>query len=93
MQKPVVATDVGGVRELVGSTGILVRPKDPDMLYQAMLRIMGAAQEDRESLGRAARKRICDSFDMNAKADEWESLYARILRDADNAVAMQHVIT
>jgi glycosyltransferase involved in cell wall biosynthesis len=93
MQKPVVATDVGGVRELVGSTGILVRPKDPDTLYQAMLRIMGAAQEDRESLGRAARKRICDSFDMNAKADEWESLYARILRDADNAVAMQHVIT
>ena len=81
MQKAVAATDVGGVRELVGSTGILVPPQDPHALSQAMLRIMAAAQEDRESLGRAARKRICDSFDMNAKADEWESLYHRILSD------------
>jgi glycosyltransferase involved in cell wall biosynthesis len=81
MQKAVAATDVGGVRELVGSTGILVPPQDPHALSQAMLRIMAAAQEDRESLGRAARKRICDSFDMNTKADEWESLYHRILSD------------
>ena len=81
MEKPVVATDVGGVRELVGRTGILVPPKDPDLLSRAMLRVMAASQEDRESLGRAARKRICDSFDMNLKADEWESLYHRILSD------------
>jgi glycosyltransferase involved in cell wall biosynthesis len=93
MQKPVVATDVGGVRELVGDTGLLVPPKDPHALSQAMLRIMRMAKEDRDSLDRAARERICESFDMNGKADEWESLYARVLRDVHNAHALQHVIT
>ena len=40
---PIVATDVGENREVVldGETGFLVSPKDPDVLAQAMLRLMG----------------------------------------------------
>jgi glycosyltransferase involved in cell wall biosynthesis len=75
MEKPVVATDVGGVRELVGDAGAIVPAKNPDSLAQAMLAQMRTAPEARRSLGRSARKRIQSLFSIDAKADEWEALY------------------
>ena len=43
LKVPVVATDVGGVSELVtdGKTGILVPPEDPDNLADAINRVLG----------------------------------------------------
>ena len=80
MEKPVVATDVGGVRELVGDAGVLVPAKNPDALAEAMLDMMRSPPEDAAALGRAARERIRSQFSMDAKADEWEALYTRLLR-------------
>jgi glycosyltransferase involved in cell wall biosynthesis len=79
MEKPVVATDVGGVRELVGDAGVLVPAKDPDALARAMLRVMKLARSERDAMGQAARARIVAHFDMNAKAAEWEALYTNLL--------------
>jgi glycosyltransferase involved in cell wall biosynthesis len=79
MEKPVVATDVGGVRELVGDAGAIVPPKDPEALAHALLERMLSTPEDRHALGRAARARIQGSFSMDAKADEWEALYRTIM--------------
>ncbi len=81
MQKPVVATDVGGVRQLLADAGVIVPPKNPDALADAMLRVMRMSQQQRDSMGKASRERIRQQFDMNAKADEWQALYARLLRD------------
>ena len=74
MEKPVVATDVGGVSELVGDAGAVVPPRTRRRLRQAMLdvmRIVGGAH----AIGKAARERIRQHFNMDAKADEWETLY------------------
>jgi glycosyltransferase involved in cell wall biosynthesis len=79
MEKPVVATDVGGVRELVGDAGVLVPAKDPVALAAAMLRVMQMPDCERGEIGNAARARIVENFDMNAKADEWDALYTRLL--------------
>jgi glycosyltransferase involved in cell wall biosynthesis len=79
MEKPVVATDVGGVRELVEESGIVVPPGDSEALAGAMLNIMQRPPEDRHTLGRAARERIQSSFSMDTRADEWEALYRTIL--------------
>lgn len=79
MQKPVVATDVGGVKELVGDAGLIVPSKNPTALAQAMLKVMEQSVEQRASCGRAARSRICDLFSMDAKAEQWESLYRSVL--------------
>ncbi len=79
MEKPVVATDVGGVRELVGECGVIVPAKAPDALGQAMLALMRATPQARRSLGRAARERMHNEFTIDAKADEWESLYKTTL--------------
>jgi glycosyltransferase involved in cell wall biosynthesis len=79
MEKPVVATDVGGVRELVGEAGVLVPAKSPETLGQAMLGMMQSAPETRRKLGRAARERITANFNIEAKANEWEALYRAVL--------------
>jgi len=81
MEKPVVATDVGGVRELVGNAGVLVPAKDPQALADAMLRVMKMKQEDRSAMGEGARMRIESFFEMDAKASEGEALYRRLLGD------------
>jgi glycosyltransferase involved in cell wall biosynthesis len=75
MEKPVVATDVGGVSELVGETGSLVPPRNCEALGRAMLELMRRPETDRLALGRAARVRIQSSFDLESRIDEWETLY------------------
>jgi glycosyltransferase involved in cell wall biosynthesis len=79
MEKPVVVTDVGGVRELVGDSGIIVPSQDSRALAEAMLRLMRMPESDRASMGKAARKRIICKFEIHEKANEWEALYSRIL--------------
>jgi glycosyltransferase involved in cell wall biosynthesis len=79
MEKTVVATDVGGVRELVGESGLLVPSRNPDALAAVMREVMRKPEVVRQSLGCAARERIVAHFRMEAKADEWEALYRSLL--------------
>jgi glycosyltransferase involved in cell wall biosynthesis len=61
--RPVVATAVGGLRDLVldGQTGLLVPPRDPAALREALERLLDDG-ELRVRLGRAARERARKSF-------------------------------
>jgi len=80
MEKPVVATEVGGVRELLGETGLIVPAKSSERLAEAMLTIMRKTDDERYKLGHVARERIAAHFSMDAKTDEWESLYRDVLK-------------
>ncbi len=73
---PVVATDVGFVREIVvdGETGRLVPVGDPPAFAQA---ITGALREA-ETLGRAARARCLARYELEVVADTWDALLATI---------------
>jgi len=82
MQKPLVATDVGGVRELVGEACVLVPAKNPQALGQAMLAVMAQTEEDRERVGCAARQRIETLFSIEARVDQWVKLYGELMREA-----------
>lgn len=75
METPVVATDVGGVRELVGDAGSIVPAGNSGALADAMKAMMQTVPEDLHALGKIARARILKNFSMDAKADEWEALY------------------
>lgn len=48
---PVVATNVGGVSEILGNTGVLVRPNDPEALAEGLLFLL---EEGPEGEGRRA---------------------------------------
>jgi glycosyltransferase involved in cell wall biosynthesis len=79
MEKPVVATDVGGVRELLGETGMIVPAKSSGSVAEAMLEMMRKTNDERRRMGRAACERIAAHFSMDAKAEEWQALYRKLL--------------
>ncbi|MFZ0744184.1 MAG: glycosyltransferase [Terracidiphilus sp.] len=85
MEKPAVATDVGGVRELVGATVPLVPAKSAERLAEAMLALMRTTGADREQQGRVARERVATGFSIDARADEWEKLYRALLAETPAA--------
>ena len=78
MERPVVATDIGGVREIVvnAETGLLVKPEDPEALAEAVLRLLDANAE-RGKMGAAGRRRVEQHFG----ADGMLAAYARLYRD------------
>jgi len=67
---PVVAADVGGVRELVddGETGYLVSPRDPEALAAATEPLLDDP-ERRRRMGEAARVRAVADFNLDRCAD------------------------
>ena len=78
MEKVVVATDVGGVRELIGDAGLIVPAGNSEVLAAEMLNIMAMPDPARRIMGRDARLRIELNFSIDAKAEEWERLYSRL---------------
>ena len=61
---PCVVTDVGDSAHIVGDVGIVVPPKNPEALCIGWKEFLSLSKEDRGRTGRAARKRICDEFDL-----------------------------
>ncbi len=76
MKRPVVATDVGGNRELVadGETGFLAPPSDPAALAQGALRLLRDRQKIR-AMGEAAREKVERLCSLTARVDAIEKIY------------------
>lgn len=75
--RPVVATDVGGLRDLVvdGETGLVVPARDPAALRHALERLL-ADRELRHRLGAAARERARQRFSWETVTDATLAAYA-----------------
>jgi colanic acid/amylovoran biosynthesis glycosyltransferase len=73
---PVVASAVGGVRELVrdNSTGLLVSPGRPDQLAEAIARLL-EHHELRARLGEAGRAHVLREFDIERSAAALEGIF------------------
>lgn len=84
MEKPVVATDVGGVGEIVGGTGIVVAAKEASALAAAMVHAMRMQAAERRTLGQAARQRVAERFSMETRAAGWEQLYEKLVPGRNN---------
>lgn len=86
--KAVVATNVGGIPELVsdGETAILVPPREPAQLAGAILSLLsdpGRAQ----ALGEAGRRRVQERFPIGTTVREVEEMYAELLSGESNRCA------
>ena len=68
--KPIVATDVGGVREAVGDAGIVVPPRAPKELAEAVVKLMDD-RELREELGKRGRERVLRLFTYRKFVEEY----------------------
>jgi glycosyltransferase involved in cell wall biosynthesis len=78
--KPVVATPVGGTAEVVvdGETGLLVPPRDPERLAEAIARVL-ADREYARHLGEAGRARVAERFSADAMARRILEIYDEVV--------------
>ncbi|MCU0586964.1 MAG: glycosyltransferase family 4 protein [Syntrophobacteraceae bacterium] len=81
LSKPVVATRVGGIPEVVlhGETGLLAEPKDPASLAEAVLALL-ADPALRKKLGDNGRRRAATRHSFEGMLDQVEECYHRLLR-------------
>jgi glycosyltransferase involved in cell wall biosynthesis len=76
MEKPVVATKVGGVKEIVhdNKTGLMVEPTDVTALANALIQLL-ENQSLANRLGKNGREFVVNNFDWNILATRFETLY------------------
>ena len=72
---PCVVTDVGDSAWIVGNTGRVVPPRNPEALANAWKELIDQGAEGREVLGKAARARIIEYFSIDSVVAQYESLY------------------
>jgi glycosyltransferase involved in cell wall biosynthesis len=76
-----VSTDVGGVAEAVADTGLLVPPRSPEAMGNALVELL-EDDDKRRRLGRAARKRALDVLTLHEMADRYRALYESMVPEA-----------
>jgi glycosyltransferase involved in cell wall biosynthesis len=78
---PVVATNVGGIPEVVKETvtGLLVRPRDETGIASAVLSL-AADRAQRERIGKSAREHV-QQFSLARMVEKIESLYEDLIRE------------
>ncbi len=77
--RPVVATDVGGVREAVGDCGVVVRPRDAEALGRGVATLLHDHRH-REELAQKARARVLGSFQLSSAVGAYRQVYKRLRR-------------
>jgi glycosyltransferase involved in cell wall biosynthesis len=72
--RPTVCTNVGGVAEAVGDTGIVVAPRDHAAVAEACVRLL-RDDELRHRLGAAARARVLEHFTLSQSLQMYRNVY------------------
>ena len=77
---PVVASEVGGIPELIenGRTGYLVDSRDPFEFANAVTSLL-EDEENRASMGEAAQERCAERFSTARMLDAYRALYTALL--------------
>ena len=80
LQKPVVASDLAGIPEVVddGVTGTLVSPRDSRALADAIVDLLTHPEKAR-AFGKAGRRRVEEKFTLDRMLDETFALYDELL--------------
>jgi glycosyltransferase involved in cell wall biosynthesis len=81
VERPVVATDVAGVREQIddGETGVIVPPGDSAALAAAALKLASDPDASRRA-GVEARRRVMARFSWDEVLPKYEAAYERVAR-------------
>jgi Glycosyltransferase len=77
---PLIGTRVGGIPELIdhGENGLLVQPRSPEEIAEAINRLHDNPREVKE-MGTKARAKVVDSFSWDAVAERTIEVYKSVL--------------
>lgn len=80
--KPIIATDVGGIPEIVknGKNGMIIEKNNPKKLADAILHMVKNKKQS-QSMGEESLKIIHEEFDVDIVTEEMEKLYKRVISD------------
>ncbi len=80
-EKPVVATEAGGVSEMVinRETGILVPNRNPQLLAEAIIYML-SHPEEATTMARKGRKHVEDNFTVERMVRETISVYQKLIK-------------
>jgi glycosyltransferase involved in cell wall biosynthesis len=76
---PVVVTDVGQCRAVIGGAGRIVPPASPDEMGAEIVGLLDDHAE-RSSLGRSFKQRVEHQFGADRIMDQWLDIYDTVLR-------------
>lgn len=76
-ERAVVATDVGGTSEALGQTGILVPPRSPDSMAEALLRLLRDPVL-RLEMAEEGRNRALAHFTVDRQIEAYQRSYRRL---------------
>lgn len=85
---PVVASEVGGVADLLGETGLLVKPKDEQALARSLLFLLedGEAGEERRAiLAQTALARARERFTLQRSIAGFREIYNYFVHQKDGS--------
>lgn len=82
-ERLVVATDCGGVKEVIGETNFLVPPKNFQALANALERALELSVNERLELGIKARQRVIQHYSLGGAIKKWLYLYSASTRDLE----------
>lgn len=81
-EKPVIATAVGGIPEVIRNNedGLLIPPKDSLAIADNLLTLI-RNPEERRRIGFNARKRVLEDFTLERKMTKVEELYKEVIQE------------
>lgn len=89
MARPVIATRVGGLPEVIvhEETGLLTESENSEALAEA-IELLLEQPEKAERMGRAARERAQKEFGWERHVDAYDGLYRKLIIDAREGASM-----
>ena len=76
---PCVATDVGDARQLIGDSGEIVIPGNPEELKQGVLKLLDQLDKNGMDLNTRARKRIVDQFSISRLVSRTNNIFKKLM--------------
>ena len=79
--RPVVGTDVGGVKEALDGFGLVVPPRDPEVFGRAVAELL-SDDEFRRELGRRCREEVLARYRISNSVNAYRDAYLELTRRA-----------
>ena len=72
---------------MIGTTGVIVPRRRPDLLAVAWLQLLASGRPNRQRLGQAARERVERDYSLTMMVRRYETLYRSIHDNSQPCVA------